>query len=74
MSVKNAKLAWCLAKVLNMAFSSESINFICDFVQINSTFIRKVVEDIMRRLGLFSSLFVAEDEINPMVQIVRYIV
>jgi hypothetical protein len=73
MGIACDKLAGSLPEILDMAFCGSAINIVCNFVEINCSFIRQVVKKIMRRLRLRSALFEAEDKVDPAVKVLRYI-
>jgi hypothetical protein len=69
MRLCNDQLTRSLTEVLNVAFGSLPINLICDLIKIDGSFVRQVVEKVVRRLGLWAALLVPEDQINPSVKI-----
>ena len=47
---------------------------VIDLVDVHGSLVEQVVEDIVRSQGLFPSLLVAEDEVDPLVEVSRYVV
>ena len=57
-----------LAEIVDDADCCESLDWIFDVVQVFSTVVGEVVEDVYTLYCCFSSLLATEDEIDPLVE------
>jgi hypothetical protein len=59
-----------LAKVDDLRDDRITFNWIGYGVYVNHSFISQIEEDVVSRFCFFSSLFVAKDQVNPLVNVV----
>jgi hypothetical protein len=60
-----------LSELVNLAFNTHLFDRILDLLDINHTFISEGMEKVERLDGLLASLLVPEDEVDPLVQMIR---
>jgi uncharacterized protein YPO0396 len=63
------QLARSLTKILYMALSRLSIQFVGNLIQIDRSFVGKVMEHIMGGLGFRATLLVPENKVDPVVEV-----
>lgn len=74
-SVKNLEqLSGRLSEIANHILGGSSHDRISDGIEIERALVRVVHEQIERSLGLDTLLFVAENEIDPFVQVLAHVV
>lgn len=60
-----------LTKLINLIFESHFLDRVFDCLDIHHSFVCEMIEQIIGFNGLLSSLFVAEDQIDPFMQVIR---